>query len=299
MSCNCHERLFLTLEYSGFVTFAYISVLLYYRSIMKVEEWRAALKDKEVKSLFLDLFNDKIEQCVQSYVAKSVEDISDKFTLKLDALVKKFDDINTNVISLRAEVQRKEGVIEALKAENLQLKGTIESLTVKLDGSEAYQRRENLIFVGLDCRMADRAAASGDALSESSATVTDKVVSFCNDVLKCRVSASDISIAHVLPTKGAGAQSPAVIARFVRRSVRDEVFSARFKLKTYTTAAGGKVYINEDLTATYRKILGILRLKVRNHGITGAWSQSGRILAKDLRGNIKPITTVADAQNFQ
>ena len=62
--------------------------------------------------------------------------------------------------------------------------------------------------------------------------------------------------------------------------------------------SGGKVYINKDLTATNRKILGILRLKFRNKIIAGTWSQSGCILVKDLRGNIKHISTVVDAQNF-
>ena len=84
----------------------------------------------------------------------------------------------------------------------------------------------------------------------------------------------------------------------MRRSVRDDIFSARHKLKKYTAASGGKVYINENLIGVNKKILGLLRLKVRNHVITGAWSQSGRILAKDSRGNIKLIATLSDAQNF-
>ncbi len=119
--------------------------------------------------------------------------------------------------------------------------------------------------------MADRASATTDALTESSVSVIDKVIDFCNHVLDCNITVSDISIAHALPVKAASNQPAAVIVRFVRRSVRDKVFSSRHKLKTYITADGNKIYINEDLTANNRKILVALRLKVHNHVIGGAW----------------------------
>ncbi len=298
MSYKYVGQLTLILIDCSIATFGYIYVLLYYRAKMKIEELRSALKDKEIKTLFLDMLTEKIEEFVQSCATKLIDGMTEKLNKRFDGFVKKFDDINTNVMSLRAEVQRKDAVIDQLKDENLQLKSTVQSLTSKLDESEAYQRRENLIISGLQCRMADMAAATTDALSESSTTVTEKVINFCSNVLQCQLTASDISVAHTLPTKAGSTQPPAVIVRFVRRSVRDEVFASRRKLKTYTNPAGGKVYINEDLTALNRKILGILRLKVRNHAINGAWSQSGRILAKDLRGNIRHISTVADAQDF-
>ena len=120
-------------------------------------------------------------------------------------------------------------------------------------------------------------------------------------MLHCHVSMADISTAHLLPSKGAAAAiaQPAFMIRFVRRSVRDDVFSARHSLKTYISPAGSKVYINEDLTAANRKILATLRLKVRNKVIQGAWSQYGRIMAKDLRGGLpKHISTMAEANLF-
>ena len=118
---------------------------------MKVEELRIVLKDKEVKSLFVELFTDKIDQSVQSNNTKLVDDIMEKFAKNFDDVAKKFDDVNANVVSLRAEIQHKDVVINDLKAENQELKNAVQSLKLKLDNSEAYQHRGNLIFAGLEC----------------------------------------------------------------------------------------------------------------------------------------------------
>lgn len=265
-------------------------VILLLSLIMKVQDFRTALKDDEVKSLFLDIFNDKIEQVVQTYIAGISDKIGEKFT-------KKMDEMNLTLVTLRAEIQRKDLALEKITSENQQLKSTIQALSGKLEDSEAYQRRENLIFSGLPIRDADRAAATSDTLAQSSQSITDKVVTFCNDVLGCKVASADISIAHPLPASN-GSTNPSIIVRFVRRSVRDDVYSARMKLKNYKTTLNSKVYINEDLTASNRKILAALRLKVRNKTILGAWTQSGKVHAKDCRGNVKPIVTLSEAHDF-
>ena len=122
---------------------------------MKVEELHIALIDKEVKSLFVELFTDKIDQSVQSNNTKLVDDIMAKFAKNFDDLAKQFDDVNANVVSLRAEIQREDVVNNDLKTENQELKNADQSLTLKQDNSEAYQHRENLIFAGLECWMAD------------------------------------------------------------------------------------------------------------------------------------------------
>ncbi len=261
---------------------------------MKVQDFRAALRDEEVKSLFVEIFNDKVEECVRNVTSAVLADITDKFT-------KKLDELNINLLSLKAEVQRKDVSIGLLTAENQQLTASLQAMSAKVEESEAYQRRENLIITGLDVRAADRVGSTSDPLAQSSASLSQKITEFCNDVLHCHVTMADISTAHLLPSRGATAATaqPAIMIRFVRRSVRDDVFSARRSLKTYTSPAGSKVYINEDLTAANRKILATLRLKVRNKVILGAWSQSGRVMAKDLRGGSpKHISTMAEANSF-
>ena len=66
---------------------------------MKVQDLRNALKDDEVKALFVELFTDKLEQCVLNCARNLKAEITDKFT-------KKIDDINVSVLSFRGEIQR-------------------------------------------------------------------------------------------------------------------------------------------------------------------------------------------------
>lgn len=130
-------------------------VILLLSLIIKVQDFRTALKDDEVKSLFLDIFNDKIEQVVPTYIAGISDKIGEKFT-------KKMDEMNLMLVTLRAEIQRKDVTLEKIMSENQQLKSTIQALSGKLEDSEAYQRRE------------DQAAATFDTLAQSSQSITDK-----------------------------------------------------------------------------------------------------------------------------
>jgi hypothetical protein len=130
-----------------------------------------------------------------------------------------------------------------LTVENQQLKAAVQSLAVKMDEAEAYQRRDNLVLTGLEVRAADVVAGSSDPLAQPSVSITQKVTDFCTNVLKCQVNPTDISTAYLLPVKNA--PRPAVIVRFVRRTVRDEVFAARHKLKSYSTSTDNKVTLTK------------------------------------------------------
>jgi 1,2-phenylacetyl-CoA epoxidase PaaB subunit len=175
----------------------------------------------------------------------------------------------------------------------------LSSFQDKLDDAESYQRRDNLVISGLTVRAADVVAATSNNLTESSASITKQVIDFCDQVLECRFSEQDVSIAHLLSSKSNSTQQQSsIIVRFVRRSTRDAVFAARSKLKNYKTSSNNKVYINEDLTASHRKIFAMLRTKLHNKQIGGTWTRSGCIYVKGLQGNVKIITSLQDAINF-
>jgi septal ring factor EnvC (AmiA/AmiB activator) len=214
---------------------------------MKLQEFKAALKDDEVRALFAEIFNEKLDEKFRISTDTLKTDLSNDFT-------KRLDELSANLSALRNELQRKDAVIASLRDENKDMKSTISSLQVKLNDIEAYQRRDNLIISGLAVRAADVIAASSDDLAESSTSVTKQVVDFCTNVIQCPISEEDISVAHLLPTKRNSNQSPSIVIRFVRRSTRDAVYAARSHLKNYKTALNCKVYVNEDLTATHRKI---------------------------------------------
>ena len=235
---------------------------------MKIQDFHDALKDNEVKLLFADIINSKID-------AKLIQlktNIASEFS-------KKIDKQSVNLAALRAGIQRKDAIIGSLNNENDLLKSSIRHLNDILNEAEAYQRRENLIFNGLLLRMADIASVNDDPLAESCPSIASQIATFCSDKLNIDIADKDISVAHAL-----GNGRKAIIVRFVRRYARDKVFYAKTKLKNYKDAAGNKVFINEDLTENARKILKVARTKLRDRHIAAVWIKSGHVFYKDNRG---------------
>ena len=117
-------------------------------------------------------------------------------------------------------------------------------------------------------------------IAESSAVTTDKVISFCNDVLQTNINASDISIAQ--PHRGSNC--PPVLVRFVRRSIRDDVFCAKAHLETFNASrpSSKRSFIKEDLTETNRKLLGAAHKAVSDNLLDSAWSSNCHVYVKAL-----------------
>jgi hypothetical protein len=250
---------------------------------MKIQDFRDALKDDEVKQLFAEIIERKIDTKLNQLKVS----LTNEFNTRIDEL-------SVTLTALRSEVQRKDTLMGALQTENNSLKASIKSLNEKLDDTETYQRRDNLIFTGLPLRLADLTAGSNDPLADSSESIATQVSNFCINTLRCDVKIEDISVAHALKVHGGHGQQP-VIVRFSRRSIRDDVYYSRMKLKSYKTPAGNKVYINEDLTTPNRKILGVARNKLRDKHIAGVWTKSGRVFYKDNSGVTNCLRSLQDA----
>ena len=77
----------------------------------------------------------------------------------------------------------------------------------------------------------------------------------------------DISSVFVLPVKKSQAPSQApstevksmVVVKFLRRSVRDDIYAARVKLATFNRSTSNKIIINEDLPPAKRLLFAELR----------------------------------------
>ena len=133
---------------------------------------------------------------------------------------------------LRCELQRKLTSIGQLVSDNQLLKASVQSLSIKLKEAENYQRRDNLIFSGLEVRIADRLGCTNDLLAISSDSLTKTVFEFCNTVLDCHVQVSNISAAHTLPSRNANSPS-SITVRFTRRSIKDNVYLARLQAEEF------------------------------------------------------------------
>jgi hypothetical protein len=264
---------------------------------MKVAEFKNALKDDEVKAFFADIISDKVE----SEFAKGIALLKDEL---MSELVKKVDVLAVSIDTLKIEIQRKDAAIASLRDEYLKLNQSVKNLTEKVEFQDSYSRRENLVFNGLSVRMTDALAATPpDPLAGTSDSVADQVVKFCTTVLHCPIKPDDISIAHTLKKRRTASNSSTlpIFVRFVRRSVRDNVYEARRNLKGFKTAEGNKVYINEDLTEKGHSIMKILRDKVRNKLIASVWTRSCKIYAKVKfnEGQAVCVNSVDEANNLR
>ena len=78
---------------------------------------------------------------------------------------------------------------------------------------------------------------------------------------------SDISISHRMPVStkskesATGSGTTAIIVKFTKKNVRNELYGSRSKLKNFTVSdiglgrySDGKIFIQESLTARRRKL---------------------------------------------
>ena len=109
-----------------------------------------------------------------------------------------------------------------------------------------------------------------------------QVSEICSDKLQYAIEL-DFSPVFVLSVKKSQALSQApstvakilVVVKFVRRSVRDDIYAARVKLATFNRSTSNKIYINEDippakhlLFAELRKLLIQRKYSVFDHRTT-------------------------------
>lgn len=172
-----------------------------------------------------------------------------------------------------------------MKEENAQLE-------VSLDHDSAL-RRDNLVISGLKLAAAD-IAGSGEM--SSSTRLVDQVVKLCVDQLGCDVGRNDISCAYLVGSRahnhsnGNVNANKLVVVRFVRRSIRDDVYAAKSQLKAFNRATGEKIYINKDLPQALQKLFNDLRQKFKNKLILGTWSKNNKLYVKKLNGSIITVS---------
>lgn len=132
----------------------------------------------------------------------------------------------------------------------------------KLDQLEQYQRLENIRIFGLE-----------ECDNEKTDTV---VVNFVNEKLRLAepITAFDIVISHRLGKNRVLGKPRPIIARFVRRTVRNNILASRKKLK------GTKIGISVDLTQSRQQLLTYLQTEYKSRNC--AWTDySGQIWFKN------------------
>ena len=197
----------------------------------------------------------------------------------LDFANAKYEEV-LNTLSKNEEMQRN------IIAENKVLKSTVRTLEDRinhmqseLNEREQYSRRECVEIHGVP-------------LPEGGETEnTNEIVSKIGELMRLDIEPEDISVSHRLPV---------IIAKFVRRDVKETFYRARKKLRDLTTKDLGykvskNIYINESLTESNKALFKECVKVKKDLGFTYIWTSNGKIfLRKDKESPVVQIKTKDD-----
>ena len=197
---------------------------------------------------------DKLNKKDQLIVANVIE----KVTLDIKHIIE--NAVTEALVAVRAE-------IDYLKTKIDTLENSLIAASIRSDDIDQYSRRDNLKIAGL--------------IVEKNVSYADAIIEFGSQ-LGVHIVHTDISIAHKLPTKS---KLSSTLVRFNRRSVRNDLYLARKKIKD---TLNYKIYINEDLTHRRSNLLHSLK---RDELTKSAWSYNGFICCT-LKDNDDVILTI-------
>ena len=197
---------------------------------------------------------DKLNKKDQLIVANVIE----KVTLDIKHIIE--NAVTEALVAVRAEV-------DYLKTKIDTLENSLIAASIRSDDIAQYSRRDNLKIAGL--------------IVEKNVSYADAIIEFGSQ-LGVHIVHTYISIAHKLPTKS---KLSSTLVRFNRRSVRNDLYLARKKIKD---TLNYKIYINEDLTHRRSNLLHPLK---RDELTKSAWSYNGFICCT-LKDNDDVILTI-------
>jgi seryl-tRNA synthetase len=177
---------------------------------------------------------------------ESLQFISDKY----DELIKRMEESEQQRTLIMKENSE-------LKAELTKVSTEIAALHHMVNEQEQYGRRDCLEFRGIP--------ASNSYTPEQ----TDEIAIKISEAVGVKIQKEDISISLRLPARrltfgqALSSSPPPIIAKFTRRNVQDEIYSARKNLRNISTSQFGfesqnKIFIVESLTKgrTIRFLMG-------------------------------------------
>ena len=202
------------------------------------------------------------QQGSMNLVLAELRKINENLTVMNDSI----NEVKGEIHSLKDENDRRKNEIEELRNENEYLHTKITQLenrvSIALEQSShnaQYSRRNNIRMYGIKEAKGENVIAS----------VTSIII---NNLGLKDFRPQEIDVAHRLGPYDNSPVDPkprAIIVRFVRRVVRDQVIKNRKKL------AGSRMSIQDDLTKQNMQLLN----KVKQHSIVNsAWAQDGRIM---------------------
>ena len=240
-----------------------------------------------------EILHKKLKPLSNKIRSKSLDEFSDSIKFissQYDDIVKKLD---------KAEKERLEILQDNMKIKSdlMIANKEIEGMKEQLNNLEQYGRRDCLEFRGIP--------VTNHQKSED----TDAIVVKIAEAVGISLNKQVISVSHRVPKKiyfssqsdGDGL-SPTIIAKFMQRSIRDQVYRNRKLLPNVTTDQMGfksqnKIFISESLTSKNKALFSrCLQLK-KNLNFKFIWTSNGTIfLRKNEHSEYIRISSHKDIQ---
>ena len=240
--------------------------------------------DKKLKPILKSL--DAMEK--QMEVLKSVEN-------SLQSLHEKHEELNTRVNKLdediKSEISNLKSECNTLRKESVKSNNTIQLFLNQMNDLEQYSRRECLEIRGIPVREDED---------------TNEIVKKVGNLVDVEIEDEDISISHRLPMRKNSTYDPAIIVKFTRRDIRNELYEAKKELRNKSTKDLGlgrhqekKIYLCENLTQRNRMLFNKC-LKVKKElEFKFLWSNYGKIsMRKDADSRAVVINNDIDIQRL-
>lgn len=181
---------------------------------------------------------------------------------------------HASVEELKAKLSAEETARRKLENENIALQKRCQALECKARElekrfvrSEQYSRNKNLEIQGV--------------VSTDDESVLD-TVQVIGKAIKEEIVETDIEICHRVPTRDP--EKSNIIVQFKSRTKRDAVLhkakKARLSNKDIGSDNTQKIYVNEHLCPTLKRLLGIAIGRKRDNGWKSVWSYNGKIFAR-------------------
>ena len=136
---------------------------------------------------------------------------------------------------------------------------------------------------------------------------TNEIVKNVAHLLDMEIHDEDISISHRIPKKRDSIHDPAIIVKFVRRSVKDQIYRSRKMLRNKSTKDIGyvrhksqQIFISESSTLSHRELFSMSLKKKKELGYKYIWTINGvTYLRKDEDNHVIPIKDKKDLDNLR
>ena len=251
----------------------------------------ATKKEMQNLSLKLDSIQEHLNK-IEDNIKQHKDIIETKFAnmmIELDSIKKSNSYLSDKYDYLQGIAGNNKKEVDEIKSENmclkqtvLELKNLLENTEKNLNNLEQYSRRECIEINGIPCTHEES---------------TDEIVVALAKQVGVHITTKDISVSHRLKNLTKSKQPSTIIAKFISRKIRNQIFENRFKLKKANP--GKMIFINESLTRTNRKIFNMCRNFKKDNNWKYVWTKQGQTyLKKSDSDNTLKIESICDLSKY-